>query len=238
MPANSGNYLLPQLAAEDFELLRPHLHEFDLVQGATLVEQGQPIEYVYFPYNGIISLVVHLRGGGSVEAVMIGRDGVLGATAAAANPPYHAEAVVQISGAACRLSVRSFREVYGQSIALRTLMVRYSEAMTVQAQLSAACNATHPVPERLARWLLKTGEDLMADDVLPFTQEFLSHMLGVRRPSVTQAIRYSPPPVSSAIRVDVSRSPTTTGCAVARASATKQSSLNTICFSPARPAII
>jgi CRP-like cAMP-binding protein len=186
MPATSGNQLLRLLPPEDFGLLRPHLKPFDLVQGAVLVEFGQPIEHVYFPHDGMISLVVHLQSGGSVEGVVVGRDGVLGATVATANPPSHAEAVVQLAGSSFRSDVRGFREAFGQSAALRSLMFRYSEAMTVQAQQSAACNASHDVPARLARWLLKS-RDLMDDDVLPFTQEFLSHMLGVRRPSVTTA---------------------------------------------------
>jgi CRP-like cAMP-binding protein len=186
MPATSGNQLLRLLPPEDLAFLRPHLKPYDLVQGAILVEFGQPIEHVYFPQDGMISLVVHLQSGGSVEGVVVGRDGVLGATVATANPPSHAEAVVQLAGSSYRSDVRGFREAFGQSAALRSLMFRYSEAMTVQAQQSAACNAAHDVPARLARWLLKS-RDLMDDDVLPFTQEFLSHMLGVRRPSVTTA---------------------------------------------------
>jgi CRP-like cAMP-binding protein len=182
------NYLLSELATPDLEFLNPHLQRHDMPLGAVLTPQGEPAEYVYFPHKGLISLVVHLEGGGSVEAVVVGRDGMLGPSTALANPPSHSEAVVQLSGNASRLSVRLYKEVYAQSAGLRSLAARYSEYMTVQAQQGAACNATHEIPARLARWLLR-ARDLMDDDVLPFTQEFLSHMLGVRRPSVNAAVQ-------------------------------------------------
>jgi hypothetical protein len=117
---------------------------------------------------------------------MVGRDGMLGPTTALANPPSHNESIVQLPGGSSRMSVRLYKEVFAQSAGLRSLAARYSEAMTVQAQQGAACNASHDIPARLARWLLRAN-DLMDDDVLPFTQEFLGHMLGVRRPSVTTA---------------------------------------------------
>jgi CRP-like cAMP-binding protein len=185
MPTRT-NYLLAELPTTDLEFIRPHLQQCNLVQGETLVEQGKPAEHVYFPHSGLISLVVRLKSGASVEAVMVGRDGILGPSTAMANPPSHSEAVVQLSGNASRLSVRVYKEVYAQSAGLRSMAARYSEAMTVQAQQGAACNMAHDIPARLARWLLR-ARDLMDSDDLPFTQEFLGHMLGVRRPSVTTA---------------------------------------------------
>jgi CRP-like cAMP-binding protein len=186
MPNYQTNYLLGELATPDIDFLAPHLQLYDLKQGEVLIPQGKPAEYVYFPHSGLISLVVRLHSGASIEAVMVGRDGMLGPTTALANPPAHSEAIVQLSGGSSRMSVRIYKEVFAQSAGLRSLAARYSEAMTVQAQQGAACNASHDIPARLGRWLLR-AHDLMDDDVLPFTQEFLGHMLGVRRPSVTTA---------------------------------------------------
>jgi CRP-like cAMP-binding protein len=186
MPIQSRNYLLSALPPDESEVIAPRLRAFEMVRGNTLVAAGDPLEYVYFPDEGMISLVIHLKSGGSVESVVIGRDGLLGTSASGASPPSQVEAIVQIAGPAHRMGVQAFREVYGQCPAFRNLATRYGDFVTVQAQQSAACNIMHEIPERLARWLLKS-RDLVAGDTLPLTQEFLSHMLGVRRASVTTA---------------------------------------------------
>jgi CRP-like cAMP-binding protein len=182
------NRLLAALPKDECEFLLAHISPYDMVRGNVLVEMGGALEHVYFPQSGAISLVVMLQEGHSVESVMIGNDGVLGASAAAAAtaPPSFTRAIVQLEGVASRVALRDFREPFSQCPTLRNVMLRYSEATAAQSQQSAACNVQHDVPARLARWLLKS-RDLADSDELPLTQEFLADMLGVRRPSVTTA---------------------------------------------------
>jgi CRP-like cAMP-binding protein len=183
-PLNSPNRLLASLVPADFDLLRPHLKPTELKNETILYEAGDPVDRVYFPHSGIISLVVELSGGQGIEAAMIGRDSMLGATAALDGQISLNKAIVQLPGAGETLDVVRFREVAEQSPALRTTLLRHEQVLFAQAQQSAACNASHTVEARLARWLLRS-RDLSGSDTLALTQEFLADMLGVRRSSVS-----------------------------------------------------
>jgi CRP-like cAMP-binding protein len=183
-PLNSPNHLLASLVPADFDLLRPHLKPTELKNETILYEAGDPVDRVYFPHSGIISLVVELSGGQGIEAAMIGRDSMLGATAALDGQISLNKAIVQLPGAGETLDVVRFREVAEQSPALRTTLLRHEQVLFAQAQQSAACNASHTVEARLARWLLRS-RDLSGSDTLALTQEFLADMLGVRRSSVS-----------------------------------------------------
>jgi CRP-like cAMP-binding protein len=181
---SSPNGLLASLVPADFELLRPHLKPTELKNETVLYEAGDPVDRVYFPHSGIISLVVELSGGQGIEAAMIGRDSMLGATAALDGQVSLNKAIVQLPGTGEALDVGHFRDVAGQSPALRTTLLRHEQVLFAQAQQSAACNASHTVEARLARWLLRS-RDLSASDTLALTQEFLADMLGVQRSSVS-----------------------------------------------------
>jgi CRP-like cAMP-binding protein len=183
-PLNSPNRLLASLVPADFDLLRPHLKPTELKNETILYEAGDPVDRVYFPHSGIISLVVELSGGQGIEAAMIGRDSMLGASAALDGQISLNKAIVQLPGAGETLDVVRFREVAEQSPALRTTLLRHEQVLFAQAQQSAACNASHTVEARLARWLLRS-RDLSGSDTLALTQEFLADMLGVRRSSVS-----------------------------------------------------
>jgi CRP-like cAMP-binding protein len=180
----STNRLLASLLPEDFELFRPHLKPVELKNETVLFEAGDPIDRVYFPHCGIISLVVELSGGQAIEAAMIGRDSMLGATSALDGQISLNKAIIQLPGHGETLEVPRFREVVDQSPVLRTTLLRHEQVLFAQAQQSAACNASHTVEARLARWLLRS-RDLSGSDTLGLTQEFLANMLGVQRSSVS-----------------------------------------------------
>jgi CRP-like cAMP-binding protein len=184
MPASSPNRLLASLAEADLALLRPHLKPRELKQEAILIRAGQPVEEVYFPHSGIISLVVELPEGLAIEVAMIGRDSIHGATAAMDGQVSLNTAIVQLGGTCEILEVSHFRKVAEQSLPLRTVLLRHEQVLFAQAQQSAACNASHHVEARLSRWLLR-ARDLSGSDRMEFTQEFLAEMLGVRRSSVS-----------------------------------------------------
>lgn len=181
--SRSPNGLLSSLSAADFELIRPHLRSVPLVGQAELVRTGEPLPHVYFPHFGIISLVVRLLEGAAVEAAMIGRDSVFGASTALDGGIALNDAIVQVAGEASIIDIAQLRNAVRQSASFRTTLVRHEQALLAQALQSTACNASHTLEARLSRWLLR-ARDLAGDD-LPLTQEFLAQMLGVQRSSVS-----------------------------------------------------
>jgi CRP-like cAMP-binding protein len=185
---SSPNHLFASLALEDLELLRPHLKPVELKHEAVLFAAGDTVDSVYFPHSGIISLVVELAGGQAIEAAMIGSDSMLGATAALDGQVSLNKAIIQLPGSGEILDVAYFRNVAEKSPSLRTTLLRHEQVLFAQAQQSAACNASHTVEARLARWLLR-ARDLSGSDNLALTQEFLAQMLGVQRSSVSPVAR-------------------------------------------------
>jgi CRP-like cAMP-binding protein len=181
---SSPNHFLRSLNPPDFELIRPHLRESALEQSTVLHETGQPIERVYFPHRGVISLVIGLETGDMIEAGMIGHDGAVGASAALDGPTAINNAIVQIPGQASWIEAGHMRSAVASSESLRASLYRQDQILLIQAQQSAACNAKHNIEERMCRWLLRML-DLVDGDTLNLTQEFLAQMLGVRRTSVT-----------------------------------------------------
>ena len=182
------NQILAALSAEDSERMRPHLHRVALIMEQVLHEAGDPLEEVYFVEAGLVSLTANTGDHGMVEVGMTGREGLVG-TSALLSP--HAQAIhralVQIGGSAWRMRSAVLREMMEQSPALRDRCFGYLQVVMAQTSQSAACNARHELPERLARWLLMS-RDRADSDTIPMTQEFLSYMLGVRRAGVSIAV--------------------------------------------------
>jgi CRP-like cAMP-binding protein len=183
MPGHS-NFFLNSLPAADVAKLRPHLRSIDLPQGMVLFEVGDVIAHVYFPHDGVVSLVVPLESGETIESAMIGRESLVGGSAGLNGQVSVCKAIVQVAGAGTVLDTDKFRSLADASAACRTALFKHEQLILVQAQQSAACNATHTVEARLARWLLRC-RDLQDSDDLPLTQEFISEMMGVRRTSVS-----------------------------------------------------
>jgi CRP-like cAMP-binding protein len=180
----SANLLLASLSASDAAAIVPHLRPVQLEHQSILFDAGDPIKAVYFPTGAIISLVVGLSTGETVEAAMVGKDGVVGAASALDGKISLNRAIVQISGTSLVCDVDALRGAALQSQSLLAKLVRHEQTVFAQAQQSTACMATHDVEARLCRWLLR-ARDLSGSDTLLFTQEFLAEMLGVRRTSVT-----------------------------------------------------
>jgi len=182
--SSQPNLFLKSLAEADYEVLRPHLKPIELTQGTVLFEIGAPIHQIYFPHSGVVSLVVDLATGEIIEAAMIGRESLVGASAGLNGQVSVCKAIVQIAGTATILDSHRLRALGDASVNCRTALFRHEQLVLVQAQQSAACNAAHTIEARLARWLLRC-RDLQGSDDLLLTQEFISEMLGVRRTSVS-----------------------------------------------------
>ena len=182
------NRLLASLTSEDHCLLASLLKVMSFELGLLLQEPERPIEYVYFPHQGMISLLAVMSDGRGIETATVGSEGVVGAMSGFGIRRGFTRAVVQALLVASRISCTQFQAAVQQSEALKNLIVSYNEVLLAQIQQTAACNALHPTECRLARWLLQT-RDRIDTDVLPLTQEFLAQMLGVRRTTVTLVAR-------------------------------------------------
>ncbi|OAF00917.1 Crp/Fnr family transcriptional regulator [Bradyrhizobium centrolobii] len=180
----SPNQLLQALDAADFALLRPHLGTVEMVRETVLGEAGVAPRHVYFPHGGSVSITVGLSKGQLIEVAMLGRDSVVGSSAALAEGIASADAVVLFPVTTSVLDVAAFRAIAATSARFRDLMIRHEQALLAQVQQSLVCNTLHPVEARLARWLLR-ARDLSDTEVLPLTQELLARMVGVRRNAVS-----------------------------------------------------
>src|SRR4051794_5396352 len=193
--ANSENFLLARLPESVRDALAQHLAETPLRQGIVLQEAGRDVEHVYFPLSGMVSLVAVTPAGESIETGIVGREGAVCGGLAAGGLPSFAQAIVQVEGRALRIAAAPFRAAYDAHPALRNEVNRYQGFVLLQAQQNAACHALHSLQGRLCRWLLQSQEHLQSQlhgvkqliesDRIALTQEFLSYMLGVRRPTVS-----------------------------------------------------
>ena len=157
-----------------------------LAERQLLMHTGDPIEHVYFPRRGVVSLIVLMQDGRGVEAASIGFEGMVGAPLLLGEEFIPYEATVQVAGDALRIGATDFRKVLEEDEGLRKVLLRYVQVLMVYSLRSAACNRLHEVEERLARWLLHT-HDWVWEDSFRLTQDFLAATLGVRRPTVTIA---------------------------------------------------
>jgi CRP-like cAMP-binding protein len=181
------NLILASLDAGDMRMLEPDLRDMVLKLDTVLAEPGAPIEYVYFPTHGMVSIVSIMRGGQAVETGLVGREGIAGSSVIGRKTSEH-QLLVQAPGGARRLPSQKFVAAYEHSRTLRGAVNRQIATLWGMAQQSAACNALHTLEARLARWLLQS-RDRLGSDELPLKQEFLAIMLGVQRTSITLAER-------------------------------------------------
>ncbi|WP_296597133.1 Crp/Fnr family transcriptional regulator [Phenylobacterium sp.] len=180
--------MLDALPAQDHALVAPGLIQVELERGRLLYDPGDPIDYVYFPHDGVISLMTLMENGAAIESSMIGPEGALGLMAAVSPRQSLSRAIVQTPLRAARIAVERLHEAWEKSAALRDLIDRHTEALYGHSVQSVACNALHSVEARFCRWLL-TCHDRISTDTLALTQEFLADMLGVQRTTVTAVAR-------------------------------------------------
>jgi CRP-like cAMP-binding protein len=183
-PDIGANRLLQSLEPADLAALQPRLTPVELRRGDVLQQARTKIDHVYFPLSGMVSLLAVMQSGDQIETAIVGREGLVGGSVANGNGYSFGQATVQIAGKALQIARRPFTEACEKSAKLRALANHFQDVIMMQAQQSAACHALHTVEARLARWLLQS-QDTTESNVVDLTQEFLSHMLGVQRTSVT-----------------------------------------------------
>ena len=181
------NRLLRLLDPQDRSLLSPHLERVELGLRDRLEQRGMPIKFVYFIEEGIGSIVAKMTADRDAEVGIVGHEGMTGTVAVLGGDLAPHDCFVQLAGAAMRIPIAPFRDALEQSPTLQRFLLRFVQCLMMQTSYTALANARQQLEQRLARWLLMCEDRAGAE--LNITHEFLSIMLGVRRPGVTVGIQ-------------------------------------------------
>jgi CRP-like cAMP-binding protein len=166
----------------------PELEHIRCQRAEILMDADSSLDHVFFPDSGVVSVVAVYSDGSVIEMATIGREGFTGVKAIFGAKTSSFRLLVQIPGSAAKMSRAAFARAMGSMPSFRSLMYAYVHAFLEQVLVSAACNGAHSLMKRLARWLLMM-RDRSDGDALPITQDLLAEMLGVQRPTITNAAR-------------------------------------------------
>jgi CRP-like cAMP-binding protein len=180
------NKILTALSPEDIELLRPVDVEFP--RGHVIFDRGGRVDRLYLPHTALVSLVTHLRDGGTIETGTVGSEGILGAFAIDGDDIALSRSVIQIPGLCGVVTLDRAKKAFEKSQTVRVLIGYFQHAFTAQLLQQIACNTAHPVNSRCARWIL-TSPDRIEGGVVPLTHELMGEMLGTTRPTVSVALK-------------------------------------------------
>lgn len=180
------NRLLAALPREEFDRLRPHMENMHIAQSEIVYQAGDTVRDLYFPNNGMVSLLSMDEAGTTIEVGMVGHEGVVGLPVILRlnTTPYLA--MVQIASDVVRIRGNVVKVEFDRGGRLQDLLLRYTHVLITQISQSAVCNRFHTIEKRLCRWLL-IARDRVKSDSLNLTQEIIAHMLGTPRTGVTMA---------------------------------------------------
>ena len=185
--AFAGNLLLATFSADIRGLFEPHADIVEFGVGDHVQNRGRDVDWSYFPFGTtMISLVVELDDGRSVQVASIGREGAVGGIVSCGHAPAFADAQVMVGGPAMRIPMKILEEAKGRSGFVSNIFCRFSDYLLAEVMQSVACNSFHPIHQRAARWLL-TAQD-RAGDRIELTQEALAALLGVQRTTVNAVV--------------------------------------------------
>jgi len=180
------NQLLGALEPECRKRIEAHLQPVQFKLGQMVCDAGGLLKHAYFPQGSVLSLLTVLENGEAIETANIGREGAFGLFAAMYSRVSFNRCIVQLEGHTARCPIEFLQSEFKNSEHVRDLFVSYSETLLSQVQQTVACNSVHTTEERMCRWLLMM-HDRAEGESLPYTHEFLAHMLGANRKSVTLA---------------------------------------------------
>ncbi len=186
--AFAGNRLLSTFSREARALIEPFGRTVELVAGETVLKRGEDVHSTLFPVApAMITMVVDLDGGRSIEVASIGREGAVGGIVSCGHAPAFSRAEVLVGGPAFKVPMEALEDAKKRSPFISNLFCRYSDYLLSTVMQSVACNAFHSITERAARWLLAVQG--RAGDRIELTQEALAGLLGVQRTTVNAVIR-------------------------------------------------
>jgi CRP-like cAMP-binding protein len=181
-----SNRVLLSVSDKEYRAIRPHLEFLSMPHQLSLYEPNDPLEFVYFPNAGMVSLVIETEDGRTVEVGEVGKDGFAGIPAVVGMRKSQVREVVQIAGDGFRVRVDALQRVLRSSPQLQQILTRYAVTHWMQMAQTAACNRLHNIEQRFARWLLIT-QDRVDSPTFFITHDFLATMLGTDRPTVSLA---------------------------------------------------
>ena len=193
MPVNASsnwprNRLLLALPSRNLNRLMPKLEEIRCHRAQVLMNADSALDHVFFPDSGVVSVVAVYADGSIIEMATVGREGFTDVQAIFGAKRSSVQLLVQIPGSAARMSRAAFTRAMQSMPSFRSVMDAYVQAFLEQVMVSVACNGAHSLKQRLARWLLMM-RDRSDGDALPITQSLLAEMLGVQRPTITNALQ-------------------------------------------------
>jgi len=180
------NSVLAALSKRHYEKLSSHLKPVRLTFGEALYEMGQTIDYVYFPTDGIVSLLISVDHGHSAQVALVGPEGFAGGSTVLGFEHSPFTVIVQGSGSALRIEAQSFKKQVSGNPEFQRAVHRFIQRLMFQIAQNAGCNQFHSVSQRLARLLLTTS-DCMHSNHIHLTQHFLGRVLGVPRGAISFA---------------------------------------------------
>ncbi|HEX9811516.1 MAG TPA: Crp/Fnr family transcriptional regulator [Burkholderiales bacterium] len=181
-----GNDILAALPADEGARLQPYLEMVPMPLGELVYESGSTQQHVYFPIDGIVSLLYVMQDGSSAEIAVIGNEGLVGISLFMGGESTPSRAVVQSAGHALRLSAEVLKTEFARGRELQHLLLRYTQSLITQMAQTAVCNRHHSVEQQLCRWLLLSLDRLPTNELI-MTQGLIANMLGVRREGVNNA---------------------------------------------------
>ena len=185
-PAPTQNLILAALPSVDYRRLLPQLELVEMGLGHSVYESGGHLQHVYFPIEGIVSLLYVTQGGNSAELAVVGREGMIGVSLFMGGETTPNRAVVQSACKAYRLPAHVLKAHFAEGGALQLILLKFTQALITQISQTAVCNLHHTVDQQLCRWLL-LSLDRLPENRLQMTQELIANMLGVRRQGVTES---------------------------------------------------
>ncbi len=186
--AFAGNRLLSTFPKEARAMIEPYAERVELALGQVVQGRGDDVTWTYFPFGpAMVSLVVDLSGGRSIEVASIGHEGAIGGIVSCGHAPAFARSEVLVAGPALRVEMKALEDAKTRSGHIRNLFCRFSDYLLGQVMQSVACNSFHTIEQRAARWLL-TAQDRAGNNI-ELTQEALAGLLGVQRTTVNAVVR-------------------------------------------------
>jgi CRP-like cAMP-binding protein len=181
-----SNQLIAALPAAELAQWSTRLEPVHLTAGGVLHEPGEVMDHIYFPTTAVVSLLYTTARGASAEIAMVGYEGLVGISLLLGGETTPHCAIVQSAGFGYRLTAAATRAEFQRSMAVKDLLLRYTQALITQMTLTAACNRHHALEQQVCRWLLMRLDRLQGSE-LTTTHEQIANLLGVRREGVTEA---------------------------------------------------
>lgn len=185
LPDPKQNQILAALPKAEYERLLPDLKLVPMPAKWTLSESGDHVNFLHFPVGGIVSLIYALEDGSSSEIALVGDEGLVGISIYMGGESMPSSTEVQSPGHAYRLSRKIMKREFDLGGQLQHLALLYTQALICQTSQTAVCNQHHAVEQRFCRWLLMSIDRLHSDK-MKVTHEQISHLLGIRRETVSQ----------------------------------------------------